>query len=160
MIILVKDGEIMKITSVTVWIVVCIVCVAINAIAGSPVNKTWFYGLAIKGYDPVAYFVDGQAVKGEKAYRYEWQGATWRFSSEEHKKRFIEDPEKYAPQYGGYCAWSVSQGGKVTIDPKMWKIVDGKLYLNFNSKVQEKWLEKMDYWIGQANDVWPMIKDK
>ena len=86
-----------------------------GARAVDPINSTTFGNLAIKGYDPIAYFDDGKPAKGDKKHTVEWMGATWRFTTAERRDRFTEDPERYAPQYGGYCAWAVSQGYTASI---------------------------------------------
>ena len=125
-----------------------------------PVNTTLIGGIAIKGYDPVSYFTDGKAEKGSKKYAYEYNGATWRFSSEENRSRFIENPGKYAPQYGGYCAWAVSEGYTANIDPKAWKIVDGKLYLNYSQKIKARWEENQAENIVKADANWPALLDE
>ena len=130
---------------------------ALPASATDPINQTTFGGVAIDGYDPVAYFTDGKPVEGDKAYSYEWMGATWRFASQEHKDLFSADPDKYAPQYGGYCAYAVSQGKTAGIDPDAWKIVDGKLYLNYNKKIQKTWESDQASYIKAANKNWPEI---
>src|SRR6201984_3331446 len=96
----------------------------------APVNTT--DGLALKGYDPVAYFTDGQPTKGEDQYSFQWKGVTYRFASAENLQRFKADPEKYLPQYGGYCAYAMSVNRIADIDPARWAIVEGKLYLNNN----------------------------
>ena len=83
-------------------------------------------GGAIRGYDPVAYFTEGRPVQGKSAHRSEWIGATWSFASAENRAAFETNPEKYAPRYGGYCAWAVSQGYTASIDPEAWKIVTGR----------------------------------
>ena len=106
--------------------------------AEKPVNATLF-GVAIKGYDPVAYFTDAKPVKGESEFTFDWMGATWRFASAAHRDLFKATPEKYAPQFGGYCAWAVSQGYTAGIDPAAWKIVNDKLYLNYSLEIQKKW---------------------
>ena len=124
-----------------------------------PVNTTIF-GLAIKGYDPVAYFKDSKPVKGDAAFSFDWNGATWRFSSAENLAAFQAAPENYAPQYGGYCAWAVSRGYTAGIDPAAWKIVNGKLYLNYSSDVQKMWVEDMPGNITKANANWPKIVKK
>src|SRR5512135_2769630 len=100
------------------------------ALALDPIDKTG--GVAIRGYDPVAYFTESKPVEGSKQFTFEWQGATWRFASAANRDLFAKTPEKYAPQYGGYCAYAVSQGHTATIDPQRWRIVDGKLYLNYS----------------------------
>lgn len=96
-------------------------------------------GVAINGYDTVAYFTDGKPVKGSDAFVREWNGAKWKFASQQHLDLFKAAPEKYAPQYGGYCAYGVSQGYLVSIEPEQFTVLDGKLYLNYDSGVQKKW---------------------
>ena len=94
----------------------------------SEIYKNW-RGIAIKGYDPVAYHQDGKPVKGSDEYEYTWKGAKWRFASAEHRDLFEADPDRYAPRYGGYCAWAVSQGYTASVNPQnAWSIVEGKLY--------------------------------
>lgn len=96
-------------------------------------------GVAINGYDTVAYFTDGKPVKGGDAFVHEWNGAKWKFASQQHLDLFKAEPDKYAPQYGGYCAYGVSQGYLVSIEPEQFTVLDGKLYLNYDSGVQKKW---------------------
>ena len=103
--------------------------------------------LAIKGYDVVSYFTDGKPVKGSKAYQFEWSGANWRFASQEHLNLFKAAPKKYAPKFGGHCAWAASQGYVAKADPEAWKIVKGELYLLYNRRMQGKWE------IGRANNI-------
>lgn len=122
-----------------------------------PINTTLFGNKAIEGYDPVAYFTQGKAVKGQKSISHEWKGATWFFASEENKARFVAEPEKYAPQYGGYCAYAVSQGSTAGIDPEAFAIVDGKLYLNYNRKIQQQWEGHREKFIRDADANWPTI---
>ena len=112
---------------------------------------------AIKGYDPVAYFTDGKPVEGSDQYEFKWQGATWRFASADHLDKFKAMPEAYAPQYGGYCAYAVSQGYTAKIEPDAWKIVDGKLYLNYDKGIQAKWQAKQAEYIAAANKNWPGV---
>ena len=128
--------------------------------AVEPVNKTFLGSLAVKGYDTVAYFTDGKPVKGQKSISHEWQGAVWRFASAENRDRFAADPEKYAPQYGGYCAWAVSQGSTAGIDPAAFEIVDGKLYLNYNAKIQKRWQQDIPKYIRDADANWPKLLDE
>jgi YHS domain-containing protein len=113
-----------------------------------------FEGVAIRGADPVAYFTEAAAVKGSADYAYEWQGATWWFSSAENRDLFASDPEAYAPQYGGYCAKAVSDGYLASIDPEAWKIVDGKLYLNYSPGIQRQWLRDAEGNIAKGNQNW------
>lgn len=129
------------------------------AFAASQVNKTFFGGVAIEGYDAVAYFTDGRPVEGSKAYTFEWHGATWRFASAEHRDLFVAAPEEYAPQYGGYCAWAVANGYTASIDPSAWKIHDGKLYLNYDKEVQQKWAADIPGNVAKADANWPALRD-
>lgn len=127
--------------------------------ATKPVNTTLF-GTAIKGYDPVAYFTQNKPVKGDAAHTFSWNGAEWRFASAANRDAFQADPEKYAPQFGGYCSWAVSQGYTAGIDPEAWRIVDGKLYLNYNRDVQERWEQDIPGNIARAEANWPAILKK
>ena len=131
--------------------------IAAGAQAISPVNKTLLGGLALDGYDPVAYFTDGKPVEGSKEHSLEWNGATWRFTSAAHLEEFEKSPEKYAPQYGGYCAWAVSHGYTADVDPDAWTIVDGKLYLNYDLKVMEKWKQDIPGHIAKGDGNWPKL---
>lgn len=114
-------------------------------------------GLAIRGTDPVAYFTEGEAVEGSEEFETEWQGATWRFASAENQELFENDPEAYAPQYGGYCAKALSEGNVVSSDPEAWKIVDGKLYLNYSPAVQQQWIQDIPGNIALADEMWPEV---
>ena len=113
--------------------------------------------LAIRGYDPVAYFTEGKAVKGDKDFTLGWQGADWRFASDENRTLFAADPEKYAPQYGGYCAWAVSRNYTASTDPDAFTIVGDKLYLNYSRRVMRQWLEDRDANIESADGNWPAV---
>lgn len=115
---------------------------------------------AIRGYDPVAYFTVGKATKGSESYVFKWQQANWYFSSKENLDSFAMNPEKYAPQYGGFCAYACSNGRKAPTDPNAWAIIDGKLYLNKSLEIQEKWNQDQKQRIEQANKNWPEIKNK
>ena len=114
--------------------------------------------LAIKGYDPVAYFTDAGAVQGSPEYTATYKNAIYQFASSENRDQFRADPQAYAPQYGGYCAFGVAMGKKFETDPNAWKIEDGKLYLNLDKSVQKRWLEDTQGFIQDANDNWPEIK--
>lgn len=128
--------------------------------AVDPVNVGLLGRTAIDGYDPVAYFVDGKPVKGGREFTHEWRGAVFRFANAGNLAAFRAAPEKYAPQYGGYCAWAVSQGYTADIDPEAWKIVDGKLYLNYNRDVQKKWESDVPGHIRKADANWPGLLKK
>ncbi len=130
---------------------------AAPAAALSPVNRTLFGGVAIDGYDPVAFFTDSRPVEGRKEFAYEWNGATWRFASVAHRDLFVQEPARYAPQYGGYCAWAVSQGYTAGIDPEAWTIRDGKLFLNYDLDVQKKWALDIPGNIAKGDANWPKI---
>jgi hypothetical protein len=114
---------------------------------------------AIRGYDPVAYSTAGKPVKGDQNLVFHWMDANWYFSSKENLNSFSKSPDKYAPQYGGYCAYGMSEGHKAPTDPNAWTIVDGKLYLNYSLKVKESWKKDQMQRIGQANKNWPQVKD-
>jgi YHS domain-containing protein len=101
-------------------------------------------GVAIKGYDAVAYFTDSKPVEGKSDIAYKWKGAKWHFISAEHRDMFKADPEKYAPQYGGFCAFGVcKKNAKFPTDPTAWKIIEGKLYLNYNQQTQDAWTKSL-----------------
>ncbi len=114
-------------------------------------------GIAVDGSDVVGYFTQSKPVVGDPAITHEYMGVTWRFSSEENRALFAADPEAYAPQYGGYCAFAVSKGGIATTVPEAWRIVDGKLYLNFSLRVQGFWLEDVPGNIAKADANWPGV---
>ena len=126
------------------------------AAALEPVFSTSSEG-AIRGYDPVAYFTEGRPVEGESAHRIEWKGAVWSFASAGNRAAFEADPEKYAPRYGGYCAWAVSRGYTASIDPEAWRIVDGALYLNYSRSVQARWEKDVPGNIARADRHWPEL---
>ena len=127
------------------------------AFAKDPVSTGTFSSLAVSGYDPVAYFTDGKPAEGNGGHEYEWNGATWRFSSAENLETFKTNPQAYAPQYGGYCAWAVSQGYTASSDPQAWRIVEGKLYLNYSEDVQNKWVRDIPGFIAKADTNWPKV---
>lgn len=112
-------------------------------------------GVALGGTDPVAYFTEGKPVQGSPAHSYDHDGATWHFASAETRDAFAADPERYAPKYGGYCAWAVSQGYTAKTDPDAWRIVDGKLYLNYNKAVQQRWEGDIPGNIAKGDANWP-----
>ncbi len=114
---------------------------------------------AINGYDVVAYFTDSKPVEGTKANSFVWKGETWYFASVKNLEAFKTNPEKYAPQYGGYCAYGMSRGYKAKTDADAWTIVDGKLYLNYNVDVKKTWSEKQAELIEKANQNWPTVKE-
>jgi YHS domain-containing protein len=125
--------------------------------AVDPVNKNVF-GTALKGYDAVAYFKEGRPVKGKDEFRHDWMGAKWYFASADNRDAFAKNPDKYAPQYGGYCAWAVGHGYTANIDPAAWRIVEGKLYLNYSKDVQKMWEQDIPGWVKKGDENWPKLK--
>jgi YHS domain-containing protein len=131
---------------------------ATAAAAGGVVNSSFLGSVAIEGTDPVAYFTEGKPVAGSSEFEHDWMGATWRFASAKNRDLFAADPEKYAPQYGGYCAWAVSQGYTAKIDPEAWSIVDDKLYLNYSKDVQTQWSQDIPGNITKGDANWPKLR--
>ena len=129
------------------------------AAAPKPVN-TDRHGVAVNGYDVVAYFTDMQPVKGTPEFTHEWNGATWQFASASHRDLFAANPEKYTPAYGGYCAWAVSKGSTAPIDPEAWTIVDGRLFLNYSMSIRKKWEADRASRIAMADANWPAVLEK
>lgn len=129
------------------------------AFAGEPEIYTGRNGLAVGGYDTVAYFQAGEPVKGSADFTLDYKGATWRFSSQENLATFKGDPQAFAPRYGGYCAWAVAMGKLVKGNPKYWHIHEGALYLNVNRGTQKKWLKDILGFIAKADNLWPEILD-
>ncbi|MBB4226336.1 YHS domain-containing (seleno)protein [Rhizobium mongolense] len=128
------------------------------AFADDSVNTGYFGGVAIMGYDTVAYFTAGKATKGSEKFSYEWLGTPWHFANAEHRDMFISEPLKYAPQYGGYCAGEVINGSvTVNIDPEAFKIIDGKLYLIYDKKHAEGFAAHAEDAVARANGNWPKV---
>ena len=126
----------------------------------APIYTGLFNKLAVSGYDTVAYFTEQKPVKGESRFTFAWAGAEWRFSSAENRDKFVAVPERYAPQYGGYCAWAVANGYTAKGDPLNWKIVGGKLYLNYNAETQSKWVKDVPGFIRKGDGNWPTVLGK
>ena len=127
-------------------------------VAGSdPVFTRW--GVAIRGYDPVAYFTEGEPIKGSKTFRTEWNGAEWRFVNAEHLNSFNADPERYAPQYGGYCAWAVANNYTASTQPEAWTIFEDKLYLNYSLSVRGQWEQDIPGNVVKGDANWPSVLD-
>lgn len=116
--------------------------------------------IAIQGYDPVSYFSASTAQQGADQYTATYKNAIYKFTSAENRDKFRADPTRYAPQYGGFCAFGTAMGKKFDTDPNAWKIVDNKLYLNLNKDVQQRWLEDVPGFIQDANQNWGDIKNK
>jgi YHS domain-containing protein len=115
-------------------------------------------GVALRGYDAVAYVKDGQAVKGSAQYKAAYKGSSFQFSSQAHRDAFAADPAKYAPQYGGFCAFGMSKGYKAATDPAAFTVVNGKLYLNYNRDVQRQWSADVPGFVALADKQWPMAQ--
>lgn len=128
------------------------------AAQSDPIYTSWNSNKAVVGYDVTSFF-DGRPVKGEKTLAYEYKGAEWFFSSQENLDKFKDDPDAYVPQYGGYCAWALANNKLAKGSPKHWNVKDGKLYLNFNSRVKQKWLEDQTNLIAKADANWPSVLD-
>jgi YHS domain-containing protein len=109
----------------------------------------------MRGYDTVAYFTENNPVRGNEHYRHTWNGARWHFASAENRDAFVRNPERYAPRYGGYCAYAVSRGYTANGDPQVWKIVDRKLYLNYNREARLLWEEDIPGNIAKGDGNWP-----
>lgn len=114
-------------------------------------------GVAIKGTDVVAYFTEGRVVTGSSQFAHRWHDTEWRFASAANRDAFAREPEKYAPQYGGFCAWGMAEGYRAPIDPAAFRVVDGKLYLNYNRSVQGTWLKDIPGNVTKADDNWAKI---
>jgi len=126
--------------------------------AEPPVYTGSFSDTALQGYDPVAYFEQGEAVKGSDDFTTEYMGATFKFASAADRDAFIADPAAYAPQYGGYCAWAMADGKYAKGDARYWRIVDGKLYLNYNAGIQKKWEKDVPGFISKADTHWTELR--
>lgn len=123
----------------------------------APVYTGVLSRVAVGGYDPVAYFTDGHPVRGTTQFRIMHQGYEYHFANAEHLAAFRANPSRYLPQYGGYCAWAVSQGYTASGNPNNWRIVDGRLYLNYNAEIQTRWEQDIPGHIRSANGNWPSV---
>jgi YHS domain-containing protein len=117
-------------------------------------------GLALGGYDAVAYFTESRAVTGDARFELPWKGARWRFASAEHRDQFRAKPEQYVPQFGGYCAWAVSRGYTASGDPHAWSVVDGRLYLNYSVSVRSQWEKDRAANIAKGTANWPAVLEQ
>ena len=142
----------------------CLLVLFLSAFAGlgaSPAAADNIYtkdGLGVSGYDPVAYFTDGKAVPGSAQLTAQYHGITYRFASAAHRDAFTADPQKYLPQYGGYCAFAMAKGALAKTDPEAFTVIDGKLYLNFNEGVRQRWLPRSSEFINAADLNWPQVR--
>jgi YHS domain-containing protein len=138
-----------------------VTCLSIVPLTLSMLTSAWageYFekdGVALHGHDPVAYFSENKPVKGSPEHQAEHQGSTFHFVSKANRETFVAEPAKYAPQYGGFCAFGMSNGYKAATDPAAFRVVDGKLYLNYNRDVQKMWSADTPGFIAKANDHWP-----
>ena len=143
-----------------IFTLVCIFWVNIS-FAADAVYTSWTNNNALSGYDTVAYFTQNKPVKGSKKYKTSYRGAHWLFSSAENLATFKNDPKRYAPQYGGHCAWALAvKNSQVSGDPQQWNIVDGKLYINYDKGVKNKWEKNIPGFIKVADSNWPALLNK
>ena len=140
-------------------VIVFYASIALPAMAANEISGT-SDGFAIEGYDTVAYFTNGAATKGDSRFTADWHGATWRFSNTEHRDLFTANPEQYAPQYGGYCAYAAANNSVAEGAAERWKIVDNKLYLNANFFAQKLWQNNIPDNISGADQNWPELQVK
>jgi YHS domain-containing protein len=137
-----------------------VIAIAVFALLSASVQAGEFFetdGVALRGYDPVAYFVSSEPQKGQAQYSYEYKGSKFYFASDANKRAFVAMPEKYAPQFGGYCAFGTAQGYKVSTQPDAFAIVEDKLYLNYDKKVQGIWRQDVPGNIAKAEKNWPEV---
>jgi hypothetical protein len=142
------------------WLFAFLFALGVPALASAspaPSVSATGQGIAIGGYDPVAYFTAGRPVAGSAGFEFRWNGATWRFASAASRARFEANPAAYAPAFGGYCAWAVSQNYIAAGDPLVWRIVDGRLYLNFNQRAKMLWEADLASAIARGNANWPAV---
>jgi YHS domain-containing protein len=137
----------------------CVVLL-LTGFSGMAASQSPAAEVAIKGYDTVAYFKDGKALKGNESFASPWHDMTWYFATKENRDLFAGGPEKYAPQYDGYCAWALTEARKAKTDPEVWKIVDGKLYLNCSRTAYEKWSKDIPGNIKKADTNWLRLSGK
>jgi YHS domain-containing protein len=130
---------------------------ALDPKSSAPVNLDP-KGVALRGYDPVGYFTENRPVQGTNTFQSAWEGATYQFAHAANKAAFDAAPEKYAPKYGGFCAYAASQGYKADADPNAWTVVDGKLYVNYNASVAKEWASKKVSYIQAADKNWPKVQ--
>lgn len=138
-------------------VVLAVSAMSLPALAGEKIRTV--DGYAVEGHDPVAYFTDSKPTVGKDEFTAEHEGAKYRFASAANRDKFVADPAKFAPQYGGYCAFGAAMARKFPGDPNAWHIADNKLYLNLNKDVQSSWLKDTDGFIRGADNNWPLIAE-
>lgn len=146
---------------VTVFSAIVLVAAAAIATAAAkpPVNVSRGQ-IALRGHDAVAYWTEGRPVPGSAHFEHRWNGAVWRFATTANRDAFAKDPARYAPEFGGYCAYAVSRGYTADADPSAWRIVDGRLYVNYSKRVQSLWEQDIQGNIAKARSNWPAVLDK
>lgn len=148
----------MGLSRIKQWCLACIILMPSFALATeAEIYTRFFSNLALEGYDTVAYFEQNNPVKGKSKFSYKYKGAVWQFSTQENLDKFIAMPREYAPQYGGYCAWLVAMGDTAKGDPRYWSIESGKLYLNYDADIQNKWLVDKPGFIKRGDAMWPSV---
>ena len=150
----------MSVRSLAVALLFAVASHAVADAQARPQINTDPSGVAVHGYDPVSYFAAGAPAKGNAAITATHDGATYRFASTANRDAFVAEPEKYVPQFGGYCAMGVAVGGKYDVDPDAWRIVDGRLYLNKDAKTQRTWVKDVPGNIVRAVANWQKIRDE
>ncbi len=150
----------MKYIYILLLVLVSIFAVACSRREAVEVINTDASGLAVRGYDAVAFFAEEAAVRGNPTFEFTWNGAKWLFASAENLNKFKTDPAAFAPQFGGYCSYAVSHGYTADGDPQMWKIFDGKLYLNYNKEAKEAWEKNQDNYIKDGEKNWKDFQNK
>jgi hypothetical protein len=153
------------VTSIRVSRVLAVIIVVVLSLSGahaSAAKPEWYLArnLALSGYDAVAYFTESRAVRGDARFELVWNGVRWRFASLEHRDRFRAEPGRYAPRFGGYCAWAVSNGYTASGDPNAWSVVDGRLYLNYSPAVRRTWEQDKAGNIARGTANWPGVLEK
>jgi YHS domain-containing protein len=146
--------------SKSILLALAAVLVSASALAGNLVNVSGASGTALAGYDPVAFFTDAKPVNGSPFISASYQGATYFFASDEHKALFVASPDKYAPQFGGFCAYGVAIDALFPVDINTWQVRNGKLYLNLNSEILKKFNADFDGNAAKADKNWPKLVAK
>ena len=144
----------------TIKSIAALLLLSVSAYAGDLVNVSGASKIAVAGYDTVAFFTDAKPVNGSPAITAEYQGATYFFATEDHKKLFAAAPAKYAPQCGGYCAFGVSVGALFPVDISTWQVRNEKLYLNLNQDILKKFNADFDANVAKADKNWPTLVKK
>jgi hypothetical protein len=144
----------------TILISLSITMLLMIGFGGMALSESQASDVAIKGYDSVAYFKAGKALQGSESFSSQWHNMAWLFLTKENKALFVANPEKYAPQYDGYCAWAMSEAVISPSDPEIWKIVDGKLYLLCSQSAYEKWSKDIPGNIEKADEIWKILNTR